>query len=133
MSHVLERITSNPSKITTLRDIVLVSPDAGAMKKIFDIAKKSNIENVINAVKVRDIASGKIVCTEIPDISLHAGKEFLIVDDICDGGRTFIELAKAIKKQLPDAILKLCISHAIFSAGTDELLHLLKMDWVLLI
>lgn len=102
-------------------DIVIISPDAGALKKIYDVAQAFKIMNVVTAGKVRDITSGKIVKTEMPDISKYAGKKFLIIDDICDGGRTFIELAKTIKEQLPDAECYLCITHGIFSAGLKEL------------
>lgn len=102
-------------------DIVIISPDAGALKKIYDIAQTFKIMNVVTAGKVRDIATGKIVKTEMPDISKYARKKFLIIDDICDGGRTFIELAKAIKEQLPDADCYLCVTHGIFSAGLKEL------------
>ena len=102
-------------------DIVIISPDAGALKKIYDVATTFKIMNVVTAGKVRDIATGKIVKTEMPDISKYAGKKFLIIDDICDGGRTFIELAKAIKEQLSDAECYLCITHGIFSAGLKEL------------
>jgi ribose-phosphate pyrophosphokinase len=62
-----------------------------------------------------------IVKTEVPDISKYVGKKFLIIDDICDGGRTFIELVKAIQEQLPDAECYLCVTHGIFSAGLKEL------------
>jgi ribose-phosphate pyrophosphokinase len=102
-------------------DIVIVSPDAGALKKIYDVAKAFSLPNVITAGKVRDIATGAIIKTEVPDISKYAGKNFLIIDDICDGGRTFIELAKAIREQLPDAHCYLCVTHGIFSAGFEDL------------
>ena len=102
-------------------DIVIVSPDAGALKKIYDVAQSFSIPNVITAGKVRDIPTGKIIATEVPDCSKYVGKKFLIVDDICDGGRTFIELAKAIQSQLPDADCYLCVTHGIFSAGLVEL------------
>jgi ribose-phosphate pyrophosphokinase len=102
-------------------DVVIVSPDAGALKKIYDVAKAFSLPNVITAGKVRDISSGAIVKTEVPDVSKYTGKNFLIIDDICDGGRTFIELAKAIREQLPDAKCYLCVTHGIFSAGLKEL------------
>lgn len=48
--------------------ICLVSPDAGAYKKIFDVAKEFNIERIVTATKVRDIKTGKILRTEIPTL-----------------------------------------------------------------
>jgi ribose-phosphate pyrophosphokinase len=102
--------------------IVLVSPDAGAYKKVFDVAKEFNIENVITASKVRDINNGKILRTEVPSIEKYDDDmKYVIVDDICDGGRTFIELAKVIKEQKPNAKIYLVVTHGIFSYGFDPL------------
>jgi len=104
--------------------IVLVSPDAGAYKKIFDVAQKFNISNVATATKVRDLKTGQILHTEVPNLpDSTVGEKFkyIIVDDICDGGRTFIELAKAIQHQRPNAKIYLVVTHGIFSAGFDEL------------
>lgn len=101
--------------------ICLVSPDAGAYKKIFDVAKEFNIDKIITASKVRDIKTGKILRTEIPTLDQHADLKYVIIDDICDGGRTFIELAKAIKGSRPSAKVYLVVTHGIFSAGFAEL------------
>lgn len=101
--------------------ICLVSPDAGAYKKIFDVAKKFGIEKIITANKVRDMKTGNIVRTEIPVLDQHNDLKYVIVDDICDGGRTFIELAKAIKDSRPTAKIYLVVTHGIFSAGFDTL------------
>lgn len=135
-SDVLEACINNFKKISNLEivrwslldidsniqdKIALVSPDAGALKKIYDVAKTFNITNVTNASKVRDIPTGKIIKTEIPDMDLDGIEHFVVIDDICDGGRTFIELAKEIKKQT-DKPLYLIVTHGIFSAGFDELL-----------
>ena len=101
---------------------VLVSPDAGAYKKIFDVAQKFDIRNVVTAMKHRDIRTGKITHTEIPNIDQYgANHNFVIVDDICDGGRTFTELAKAIQNEIPDAKIYLVVTHGIFSAGFEDL------------
>ena len=47
--------------------------------------------------------------------------QYVIIDDICDGGRTFNELAKSIKLQRADAKIYLVVTHGIFSAGFKEL------------
>lgn len=101
--------------------IVLVSPDAGAYKKIFDVAKEFDIEKIITATKVRDLKTGQILRTEVPTLNQHANLKYVIVDDICDGGRTFIELAKAIKASRPTAEIYLVVTHGIFSGGFDDL------------
>jgi len=101
--------------------IVLVSPDAGAYKKIFDVAQKFDIRKIITATKVRDIKTGKILHTEIPVLDQHDDLKYVIVDDICDGGRTFIELAKAIHDSRPTAEVYLIVTHGIFSNSFYEL------------
>jgi ribose-phosphate pyrophosphokinase len=106
--------------------ICLVSPDAGAYKKVFDVATFFKINKIITASKVRDVNTGKILRTEVPSIKDHSDEmKYVIVDDICDGGRTFIELAKAIKEQKPDAKIYLVVTHGIFSAGFDLLVQYL--------
>jgi ribose-phosphate pyrophosphokinase len=103
--------------------VVLVSPDAGAYKKVFDVAQEFRISNIVTATKVRDLKTGAILRTEVPTLDQHEDLKYIIIDDICDGGRTFIELAKAIKEQRPTAKVYLVVTHGIFSAGYSELGH----------
>ena len=107
--------------INSVDEVCLVSPDAGAYKKIFDVARKFNIEKIITATKVRDMKTGNILHTEIPVLDQHNDLKYIIIDDICDGGRTFVELAKAIKAGRPTAKIYLIVTHGIFSAGYDQL------------
>jgi len=65
--------------------------------------------------------TGNILRTEIPVLDQHADIKYVIVDDICDGGRTFIELAKAIKEGRPTAEVYLVVTHGIFSGGFYDL------------
>lgn len=99
----------------------LISPDAGAYKKIFDVAKKFGINKVFTATKVRDMKTGKILHTEIYTPYMPDDTNHVIIDDICDGGRTFIEIAKAIKAVRPAAKLYLIVTHGIFSGGFEAL------------
>jgi ribose-phosphate pyrophosphokinase len=99
---------------------MLVSPDAGALKKIYDIAKDFNIKNVVTASKVRDIESGNIIRTTLPTMDLRDIEQIIIIDDICDGGRTFIELANAIK-EITEIPIYLVVTHGIFSGGFEKL------------
>lgn len=124
LSLVKFALTNIDNKNGAQNRVCLVSPDAGALKKVFDVAKHFNIENVVTAAKVRDIKTGKIVKTEVPNLPTSTTEEelkYVIVDDICDGGRTFIELAKVIKEQRPNAEIYLVVSHGIFSANLYEL------------
>ena len=107
-------------------NLFLVSPDAGALKKVYNVAEKFQIDNIIVANKHRDIRTGKITHTEVPNLDENPGKrKYVIVDDICDGGRTFIEIAKVILEKRPKSIygteIYLVVTHGIFSAGFLEL------------
>jgi len=92
-------------------------PDAGAIKKSFNVQKVLDIKKSILATKHRDLITGEITHTEIYCDDLK-NRDILIVDDICDGGRTFIELAKKLRKKGAGKI-KLFITHGIFSKGID--------------
>ena len=118
---VKNALTDIDNKNDAQERIVLVSPDAGAYKKIFDVAQKFSINKIITATKVRDLRTGKILHTEIPVLDQHENLKYVIIDDICDGGRTFTELAKAIHGSRPTAEIYLIVTHGIFSNGFDEL------------
>lgn len=97
---------------------IAVSPDAGANKKTFDIAQHAGKE-FIRADKVRDVTDGQILSTIVYCDDLE-GQDVTIWDDICDGGRTFIELAKKLREKNAGKIT-LFVSHGIFSKGYEPL------------
>ncbi|MCE0557731.1 MULTISPECIES: ribose-phosphate diphosphokinase [unclassified Motilimonas] len=96
-------------------ELTLIAPDAGAAKKVHNLAKYfGGGIAVVQAEKVRDVATGEITHTAIfGDIT---NKDVLITDDICDGGRTFIELAKVLKQQGAKRV-SLFVTHGIFANG----------------
>lgn len=47
--------------------------------------------------------------------------DFIIYDDICDGGRTFVNVAKLVKEKYPNCKITLCVGHAILPFGTEQL------------
>jgi ribose-phosphate pyrophosphokinase len=107
-------------------DVTVISPDAGALKKIYDVMEHQELEKLIVASKHRDVKTGKITHTDVPGLDDTPGRRnFVIIDDICDGGRTFVELAKAIRAVRNRSIFNdriyLIVTHGIFSAGFDEL------------
>ncbi len=100
-----------------LRNVTLVIPDFGASKKAKVLYYEiDNITSAIQCNKVR--VAGHLTVDKIgEDIK---GKVVVVIDDICDGGRTFVELGKRLKAaQIKEAYL--FVSHGIFSAGFDEL------------
>lgn len=93
----------------------IVAPDAGAYKKAHRFAQKVNAAGVLSCSKDRDLATGEI--TGMKCDADTQGKDLLVVDDICDGGRTFIELAKALGPHCEK--LELAVTHGIFSKGFE--------------
>lgn len=106
-----------------INSFTLISPDAGALKKIYNLGEKLGYKGeMLIASKHRDVESGKILSTYVPLFAgEHTHNNFLIVDDICDGGRTFIEIAKAIHEMRPNAKVSLAVTHGVFSKGLLEL------------
>ena len=92
----------------------LVSPDAGSEKKVRAAAKRFNVPMIVCG-KDRDVATGNIISSRVVSGD-PAGLRVMIVDDICDGGATFISLAK-ILKELGAAEINLFVTHGIFSKG----------------
>ena len=114
-------------------NVRFISPDAGALKKVFHVAEAVKYRNeVIIASKHRNLETGKIDYTNVP-MSVHdADKDVFIIDDICDGGRTFIEIAKAVDevRKLSSSVKRehygknyLIVTHGIFSFGFDFLVQ----------
>lgn len=107
-------------------EVALVCPDAGAVKKIYSLVDEvyeeghRNTPEIIFCSKSRDVygkLSNIIVSEEVKNMS----SPLLIVDDICDGGRTFLEQSKVIRNVGYKGDIYLCVTHGIFSAGLKEL------------
>ena len=101
------------------KDVLLVSPDAGALKKIYTLSAYLGGLEIIECSKSRDVRTGQLKGFKVYADDLK-GRDCLIVDDICDGGGTFIGLAKELKEKNAGK-LYLAVSHGIFSKGFEEL------------
>lgn len=109
--------SNKKSTLIPSKNITFVSPDAGAEKKVTALAATFKAP-LITASKIRNTLTGEITGTKVhEDVT---GKDLYVIDDICDGGRTFIELAKVLKEKSADK-LYLYTTHGIFSKGLDEL------------
>ncbi len=97
----------------------LIIPDTGASKKMLSLNQQLKFDSVIKCDKTRDVKTGKLSGFEVYSDNLE-GKACIIVDDICDGGGTFIGLAEELKKKNAGD-LYLIVSHGIFSKGFKEL------------
>ena len=97
----------------------IIAPDKGAHDRAARVAKALDLP-VYTAGKKRNPATGHLTdftCEPIPD----DGTIKLVVDDICDGGRTFLGLADSTG--LPPEQLALWVSHGVFSGNHGNLLR----------
>lgn len=95
----------------------VIAPDKGAVPRAEATAKALGLP-LYRIEKHRDFDTGKITGMEIID-ELNSSDQYLVVDDICDGGRTFMELAKITG--LPKEQLGLWVTHGIFSGNAPAL------------
>ena len=94
----------------------VICPDEGAHERTERVAKTLGLP-VFYAKKHRDFQTGKLSgfsCEPVP-----AEGRLLVVDDICDGGGTFMGLAEAIG--VDRSRLSLWVSHGVFSGKADQL------------
>jgi ribose-phosphate pyrophosphokinase len=98
-------------------DFLLISPDGGALKKIYELASRVECFAVTECSKMRDVKTGTISGVQVHSNDLFK-KDCYIVDDICDGGRTFIEIAKVLKEKNCGKII-LMVTHGFFTKGLE--------------
>lgn len=121
LRRVVDHIKQTCTKVT------LVAPDAGARKRVQKLADALEA-SVVFADKTRDTKTGAIRGTQVQD-DVPDGA-LLVVDDICDGGRTFTELGRALYARQAACgashLLYLYVTHGIFSKGLDPLLDIYR-------
>ena len=98
-------------------DAVLICPDAGASKKVGKyFGWNNNIKDIVYCSKNRELSTGKLTLEILEPQECH-NRNCVIIDDICDGGGTFLAIAEKIQP----AHLTLIVTHGIFSKGFDTL------------
>ncbi len=109
---------------TIKEEIVLISPDGGALKKIYKLSAYLGGIEVIECSKKRDVKTGQLSGFTVYTDDLH-GKTGIVIDDICDGGGTFLGLGKALQEK-NSGDLHLIVSHGIFNKGCEQLEKIYK-------
>jgi len=102
-----------------MTDYMLISPDGGALKKAYRLSKHLDGQPIVECSKHRDVKTGNLSGFAAYTDNLQ-GKTCVIVDDICDGGGTFLGLADELKRKNAGDIY-LIITHGIFSNSFDKL------------
>jgi ribose-phosphate pyrophosphokinase len=116
LNRVVHRTAAEFLMKLPLKNAICVAPDAGAIKRTTACAKALGLP-MVRADKRRELTTGAI--TETLVYSDHVGDaDFIMIDDICDGGRTFIELAKKLRP-LTRGKIQLYVTHGIFSNGFE--------------
>ena len=106
----------------------VIAPDKGAKARAHAVAEALGVD-LYQADKKRDFETGEILGIDMTEHLPHSGK-YLVVDDICDGGGTFVGLAN--NTCLHASQLGLWVTHGIFSGKADQLrkyyLHIYTTD-----
>lgn len=85
-----------------------IAPDKGAVKK------NKNPSLIFD--KKRELSTGKILGIElVKTIQVDLNKDFLVVDDLCEGGGTFLGLVSDFEKHYPDSKINLYVTHGLFT------------------
>ena len=97
----------------TMEDAILICPDSGAAKKIAEYQGwNNNLKEIVYCNKKRELSTGRI-SLEVTEPERCLNRNCVIIDDICDGGGTFLAIADQIKPRH----LTLIVTHGIFSKG----------------
>lgn len=101
----------------------IILPDDGAKKRyedtmyfIFGFGP-----DTVFCSKVRDEKTGKIFRIQVDNPEVLSDRPMLIIDDLCDGGGTFLGIAEAIRAIKPDAKLNIKVVHAVNGVGLQRL------------
>lgn len=92
--------------------LLLVAPDEGA-------ALRYGMPFAVTCSKVRDVSTGKLINFKATENVSVRGRDLLMVDDLCDGGGTFMGLAPKVRELEPKS-LSLLVTHAIQKAGIEK-------------
>jgi ribose-phosphate pyrophosphokinase len=96
----------------------VIAPDAGAAARAGKVAEALNVP-LYQASKHRDPETNKLSGFRLDD--LPSNSHYLVVDDLCDAGGTFLGLAGVINEN--GATADLFVTHGLFSKGAVERLN----------
>lgn len=134
-SFVVENLIKNVSVLRqdlaakeTLDELIvsydyIIAPDAGAEKKALAFKKRHAPHATLVTCSKQRNEQGDVVGYSVPEgILIGDGVKALVIDDICWGGATFLNLAKELEKANDGGLsLHLYVTHGFFSKGVNEL------------
>lgn len=92
----------------------VIAPDGGAEKRAAKVAQKLGVP-LVHAWKTRNVTDGSLSGFGVEPLDPEG--LYLIVDDICDGGGTFLGLSEIMNTRA-----HLAVTHGVFSKGASALL-----------
>lgn len=105
----------------------LIAPDKGAADKVMTHYQVSLGTPCHTLLKTRK--DGQVIYVDESYDTIRGN--VCVVDDICDGGATFLSLAEMLKRTQPNITsLNLYVTHGIFSKGVEELLKMYATIYV---
>jgi ribose-phosphate pyrophosphokinase len=110
-----------------LRDLTVVSPDAGGVERARAFAKRLNADLAV--VDKRRVAPNTAELMHI--IGNVAGRNVLICDDMIDTAGTLVNTAQALHKKKAKRILA-CATHAVLSGPAIDRLRQAPLDRIIL-
>lgn len=116
------QVNGAATNLLQLQNVCFVSPDKGAIARTNKAASELLLTTREPLVFNKQRTDKGIVHELIPPTyPLTDIENFIIVDDICDGGATFVNIAKELKQLNPSATLHLVVTHGLFTKGFDVL------------
>ncbi len=116
-------------KLHNFAEWIIVAPDLGALKKANAFAAYVGAAGVVYCYKERNLATGELIKQYINgfyDFDQMMGKKLFVLDDICDGGRTFAGVYSLLNDFTPERV-ELAVTHGIFSYGQEVVTDLYDM------
>ena len=116
----LIRDNSIKSRIDDLKGSALIFPDVGAKKRYSHTSG-----TIICFNKKRDLSTGKII-ELVPETkddfnAITLNYDFLLIDDLCDGGGTFVGIANKVREINKNARLSILVTHLVNDKGLENL------------
>lgn len=116
-STIYTNVLNNWKKV----DTAICYPDKGAYNRYAYTDTYGNGRGNIVLGKTRSVETGEITGMEIVQCDcVYNPEHIVIIDDLCDGGRTFIEANKLLKEKYPSASIDLFVKHMVNYKGLDN-------------
>lgn len=108
----------------------ILAPDAGSTNRVLELLKADKREfDILQGAKKRNPETGELQGFEIVTPIVNKHWDVLILDDICDGGRTFTGMAEVLKGHGIKNV-DLYVTHGVFSKSVPlkGIRHLITTD-----